>query len=124
MRIAALPSFCPLPVGVGIAIAFLVVFLRRKEVRTMKLLGTGRLRAWLSLWLEQLLLCAAGVGLALVGFRLVRGTPPPDGLLWVLLLLIGYLFAAALLATIPVVILFMFIEKHLTAGLTAGGVKG
>ena len=36
----------------------------------------------------------------------------------------NYLFAASLLATIPVVILFMFIEKHLTAGLTAGGVKG
>lgn len=35
-----------------------------------------------------------------------------------------YLFAASLLATIPVVILFMCIEKHLTAGLTAGGVKG
>ncbi len=35
-----------------------------------------------------------------------------------------YLFAASLLATIPVVILFTFIEKHLTAGLTAGGVKG
>ena len=35
-----------------------------------------------------------------------------------------YLFAASLLATIPVVILFMFIEKHLTAGLTSGGVKG
>lgn len=35
-----------------------------------------------------------------------------------------YLFAAALLATIPVVILFMLIEKHLAAGLTAGGVKG
>ena len=35
-----------------------------------------------------------------------------------------YLFAAALLATVPVVILFMCIEKHLTAGLTAGGVKG
>lgn len=35
-----------------------------------------------------------------------------------------YLFAASLLATIPVVILFMFIEKHLTSGLTAGGVKG
>ena len=34
------------------------------------------------------------------------------------------LFAAALLATIPVVILFMLIEKHLAAGLTAGGVKG
>jgi multiple sugar transport system permease protein len=35
-----------------------------------------------------------------------------------------YLFAAALVATIPVVILFMCIEKHLAAGLTAGGVKG
>ena len=35
-----------------------------------------------------------------------------------------YLFAASLLATIPVVILFALIEKHLTAGLTAGGVKG
>lgn len=35
-----------------------------------------------------------------------------------------YLFAAATLATIPVVILFMCIEKHLTSGLTSGGVKG
>ncbi len=35
-----------------------------------------------------------------------------------------YLFAASLLATIPVVILFMCIEKHLVAGLTSGGVKG
>ena len=35
-----------------------------------------------------------------------------------------YLFASALLATIPVVIMFMFIEKHLVAGLTSGGVKG
>ncbi len=35
-----------------------------------------------------------------------------------------YLFAASLLATIPVVILFMMIEKYLTAGLTSGGVKG
>jgi len=35
-----------------------------------------------------------------------------------------YLFAAALVATIPVVILFMCIEKYLTEGLTAGGVKG
>ncbi len=35
-----------------------------------------------------------------------------------------YLFAASLFATIPVVILFMFIEKHLTSGLTSGGVKG
>ena len=36
----------------------------------------------------------------------------------------NYLFASALLATIPVVILFMFIEKHLVSGLTSGGVKG
>ena len=35
-----------------------------------------------------------------------------------------YMFAASLLATIPVVILFMTIERHLTAGLTSGGVKG
>ena len=35
-----------------------------------------------------------------------------------------YLFSSALLATIPVVILFMLIEKHLVAGLTSGGVKG
>ena len=35
-----------------------------------------------------------------------------------------YLFAASLLATLPVVLLFMSIERHLTAGLTAGGVKG
>lgn len=35
-----------------------------------------------------------------------------------------YLFAASLLATIPVVILFISIEKHLTSGLTSGGVKG
>ena len=35
-----------------------------------------------------------------------------------------YLFAASLLATVPVVILFMMIEKHLAAGLTSGGVKG
>ena len=35
-----------------------------------------------------------------------------------------YLFAASLLATIPVVILFMAIEKYLTSGLTSGGVKG
>ncbi len=36
----------------------------------------------------------------------------------------NYLFASSLLATVPVVILFMLIEKHLAAGLTAGGVKG
>ena len=35
-----------------------------------------------------------------------------------------YLFAASIFAVIPVVILFMCIEKHLVSGLTAGGVKG
>jgi multiple sugar transport system permease protein len=35
-----------------------------------------------------------------------------------------YLFAAALLATLPVIVLFMLIEKHLVSGLTSGGVKG
>ena len=36
----------------------------------------------------------------------------------------NYLFASSLLATIPVVILFILIEKHLVSGLTSGGVKG
>ena len=35
-----------------------------------------------------------------------------------------YLFASSIFAIIPVVILFMSIEKNLTSGLTAGGVKG
>ncbi|MCI6004769.1 MAG: carbohydrate ABC transporter permease [Blautia sp.] len=35
-----------------------------------------------------------------------------------------YLFASSLFATIPVVILFVCIEKHLVGGLTSGGVKG
>ena len=35
-----------------------------------------------------------------------------------------YLFASSIVAIIPVVILFMSIEKNLTSGLTAGGVKG
>ena len=35
-----------------------------------------------------------------------------------------YLFASSMVAIIPVVILFMSIEKNLTSGLTAGGVKG
>ena len=35
-----------------------------------------------------------------------------------------YLFAASLYATIPVVILFILVEKHLVSGLTSGGVKG
>lgn len=35
-----------------------------------------------------------------------------------------YLFAASLYAIVPVVILFMCIEKHLVSGLASGGVKG
>ena len=35
-----------------------------------------------------------------------------------------YLFAASLFAIVPVVILFMCIEKHLVSGLASGGVKG
>ena len=35
-----------------------------------------------------------------------------------------YLFASSIVAIIPVVIMFMSIEKNLTSGLTAGGVKG
>ena len=35
-----------------------------------------------------------------------------------------YLFATSLFATIPVIILFLCIEKHLVSGLTSGGVKG
>ena len=35
-----------------------------------------------------------------------------------------FLFAGSIFAIVPVVILFMSIEKHLTSGLTAGGVKG
>jgi multiple sugar transport system permease protein len=34
-----------------------------------------------------------------------------------------YLFATSIVATIPVIILFLSIEKHLISGLTAGGVK-
>ncbi len=35
-----------------------------------------------------------------------------------------YLFSASLFATVPVIVLFMCIEKHLVSGLTSGGVKG
>lgn len=35
-----------------------------------------------------------------------------------------YLFASSIFAIIPVLIMFMSIEKNLTSGLTAGGVKG
>ena len=34
-----------------------------------------------------------------------------------------YVFATSLIATIPVVVLFLLIEKYLVSGLTAGGVK-
>jgi multiple sugar transport system permease protein len=35
----------------------------------------------------------------------------------------GHLFAAGLVATVPVIILFAFIERRVVGGLTAGGVK-
>lgn len=35
-----------------------------------------------------------------------------------------YLFASSLFATVPVIILFVAIEKHLVGGLNSGGVKG
>lgn len=35
-----------------------------------------------------------------------------------------YLFTSSLFATVPVIILFVLIEKHLVGGLTSGGVKG
>jgi multiple sugar transport system permease protein len=35
----------------------------------------------------------------------------------------GYVFATSLIATIPVVVLFLVIEKYLVSGLTAGGIK-
>lgn len=35
----------------------------------------------------------------------------------------GYVFATSLIATIPVIVLFLVIEKYLVSGLTAGGVK-
>lgn len=35
----------------------------------------------------------------------------------------GYVFATSLIATIPVVVLFLVVEKYLVSGLTAGGVK-
>ena len=36
----------------------------------------------------------------------------------------GYFAAGALIAAIPVVALFMFLQKYLISGLTAGAVKG
>ena len=41
-----------------------------------------------------------------------------DVLLW------GQLMAAALIATVPVVILFMFVQRYVVQGLTVGSVKG
>ena len=41
-----------------------------------------------------------------------------DVLLW------GQLMAAALIATVPVVILFMFVQRYVVQGLTVGAVKG
>ncbi len=41
-----------------------------------------------------------------------------DVLLW------GPLMAASLIATVPVAILFMFAQRYLVQGLTAGSVKG
>ncbi|MFF2517437.1 carbohydrate ABC transporter permease [Streptomyces sp. NPDC058086] len=35
-----------------------------------------------------------------------------------------YLFATSLVAIVPVVVLFVFVERYLVAGLTAGGVRG
>jgi len=99
-RIATIPSFYPLAVCVGAAIAFIMVFLRRKEVVTMKRLGTNRLRAWLNLWLEQLLLLAAGVVLALSGFLLIRRALSPEGLQWLLILSVGYLLGAGFSAAL------------------------
>ena len=35
-----------------------------------------------------------------------------------------YVFAASILATLPILGFFRILERHLTGGLTAGGVKG
>ena len=36
----------------------------------------------------------------------------------------GSMCAASLLTSLPVILLFMFLQKFLIAGMTAGGVKG
>ena len=66
----------------------------------MKLLGTKRIRAWLCLWLEQLLLCLVGVGLALLGFLLYKREVQPEAFRWLLLLCAGYLLSTALSAAL------------------------
>jgi multiple sugar transport system permease protein len=35
----------------------------------------------------------------------------------------GHLFAGAVIATLPVIVLFAVIEKHVVSGLTAGSIK-
>jgi multiple sugar transport system permease protein len=35
----------------------------------------------------------------------------------------NYVFAASLVAIVPVIVLFAFIERHVVSGLTAGSVK-
>ncbi len=55
-----------------------------------------------------------------------RTRPGPMKLRTVLLTAVGwqYLFATSLVANVPVMVLFVFMERHLVAGLTAGGVRG
>ena len=36
----------------------------------------------------------------------------------------GYFAAGSIIAAIPVVVLFLFLQKYLVSGLTAGAVKG
>jgi arabinogalactan oligomer / maltooligosaccharide transport system permease protein len=36
----------------------------------------------------------------------------------------GYFAAGSIIVSIPVVLLFLYLQKYLVSGLTAGGVKG